>query len=262
MLQDKANLQAFHWASFGSTQGISVPLPSVAADSLEVTTFANRTRCHVVILDINLAAMRSVALQISHKSTEFTFRADERGSRLHSQERKTIHNAIIDCHRDVWTRFPVVPAVRRHTYKSSQRERRSLTFISRSPPERFSAYYTDMIVTFERTTRKPVEDELASVIVSGLTYSAFMKQGTQAISRMRAGEWLVDILCLIPIHIAVARDNRFVPLKDGMSSTEFERALLGATVEQVVDKLSFGWYESIFQSYMATKVGFVQLLPR
>lgn len=81
-----------------------------------------------------------------------------------------------------------------------------------------------------------------------------MKQGARVVSQLKAGEWLVDILCLIPIHVAVARDNRFVPLKDGMWSPDFERALLGATVEQVVDKLSFGWYESIFQSYMATKV--------
>ena len=73
-------------------------------------------------------------------------------------------------------------------------------------------------------------------------------------SEFRAGEWLVDLLCLIPIHIAVAQNDRFVPLKDGVHSSEFERTLLGATVEQVTDRLSFGWYESIFASYMASKV--------
>jgi hypothetical protein len=33
-----------------------------------------------------------------------------------------------------------------------------------------------------------------------------------------------------------------------------EKSLLGASVSQIVDVLSFGWYESIFQSYQATKV--------
>jgi hypothetical protein len=74
------------------------------------------------------------------------------------------------------------------------------------------------------------------------------------VSRYRVGEWLVDLLCLIPIHIAVCRENRFVPLADGVLSSDLERSFLGAEVTKIVDKLSFSWYESIFQSYLATKV--------
>lgn len=74
------------------------------------------------------------------------------------------------------------------------------------------------------------------------------------VSKYRVGEWLVDLLCLIPIHIAVCRENRFVPLGNGVISAELERTLLGADVNQIVDHLSFGWYESVFQSYMASKV--------
>jgi hypothetical protein len=69
----------------------------------------------------------------------------------------------------------------------------------------------------------------------------------------------VDILCLIPIHIAIARDNRFIPLKDGVFSVDMERSLLGARVEEIIDSISFGWYESIFRSYMTTKVSMVPL---
>jgi hypothetical protein len=72
-------------------------------------------------------------------------------------------------------------------------------------------------------------------------------------SRFRTGEWLVELLCLIPIHIAVTRENRFVPLKDGISSAALEKSLLGAEVTQIVDHLSFGWYESLFQSYMSNR---------
>jgi hypothetical protein len=74
------------------------------------------------------------------------------------------------------------------------------------------------------------------------------------VSRYLVGEWLVELLCIIPIQIAVCRENRFVPLADGVLSSDLERSLLGAEVSKIVDKLSFGWYESIFQSYLATKV--------
>lgn len=43
---------------------------------------------------------------------------------------------------------------------------------------------------------------------------------------------------------------------DGVSSTDFESELLGAEVGQIVDKLSFGWYESILRSYMADKASY------
>ena len=46
----------------------------------------------------------------------------------------------------------------------------------------------------------------------------------------------------------------FLPFKDGVSSAAYEHSLLGAEVTQIVDALSLGWYESIFQSYMAQKV--------
>ena len=74
------------------------------------------------------------------------------------------------------------------------------------------------------------------------------------VSRYLVGEWLVELLCLIPIQIAVCRGNMFVPLADGVLSSDLERSLLGAELGKIVDKLSFGWYESIFQSYLATKV--------
>ena len=74
------------------------------------------------------------------------------------------------------------------------------------------------------------------------------------ISSFKSGEWMVDIFCLIPIQIALARDNRFIPIKDGVWSPEFDKSLLGAAVGTVSDSLSFGWYESIFRSYMSTKV--------
>jgi hypothetical protein len=115
-----------------------------------------------------------------------------------------------------------------------------------------------MILSFERTSRKPTGDELKSIKVSARPFASFTQEFVSGpdwpVSRFRAGEWLADLLCLIPIHIAVTHENRFVPLKDGVVSPELEKSMLGAEVDRIVDSLTLGWYESIFQSYWASKV--------
>ncbi|KAF9231334.1 hypothetical protein BU15DRAFT_90941 [Melanogaster broomeanus] len=114
-----------------------------------------------------------------------------------------------------------------------------------------------MIYSFERSTKKPTGDILKSIKVSAASFSVFCEElcGDRPwnVSQYRAGEWLVDFLCLIPIHIAITKENRFVPLTDGVYSPDLEKSLLGADVNRIVDSLSFGWYESLFQSYMASK---------
>ncbi len=115
-----------------------------------------------------------------------------------------------------------------------------------------------MIHSFRKTSRKPTDDVLKGIAVSAWTFTSFARtylSGSEwTVSRFRAGEWLANLLCLIPIHIAVAQENRFVPLKDGVMSAQLETTLLGAEVNRIVDSLSIGWYESIFQSYWASKV--------
>jgi hypothetical protein len=144
----------------------------------------------------------------------------------------------------------------------SERDQKSLTFITENHTRPFDSYFSDLVHAFERTVKKPTGEELRRIKVSATQFGTFrdnvVLRSEWTVSRYRAGEWLVDLLCLIPIHIAVCRENRFVPLADGVLSSDLERTLLGAEVNQIVDKLSFGWYESIFQSYLATKV---RLLP-
>ncbi|KAH9029444.1 hypothetical protein EDB85DRAFT_1532154 [Lactarius pseudohatsudake] len=114
-----------------------------------------------------------------------------------------------------------------------------------------------MIRSFTKISRKPTGNVLKGTTVSVQTFPSFAKQflsGTKfPVSSFRAGEWLAALLCLIPIQIAITHENRFVPLKDGVLSTELEKSLLGAEVNRIVDSLSVGWYESIFQSYWASK---------
>ena len=254
-----ATFVAYHWSTFGSTDGVSLGSLDVPSPSTSIITSFNRRSIHLMGLDLKNGLCISITLDITRKITEFMFK--EKGVRPDCRRTSgdTLHNCLIDCHADVWRRFPVVPAVRRETISSkSQREMKTLLFVTHLDHGRFKSHFNDMIEVFERTTRKPTGDELSSILIAATTFDEFVTTvvscTNQGMSRFRAGEWLVEFLCLIPIHIAITKENRFIPLKDGVSSAELERSLLGAEVGRIVDSLSFGWYESIFQSYMASKV--------
>ena len=215
----------------------------------------------LLALDIDAHCVNSVAIDITRKTTEVVFQ--EKGNRNAPKNGKhhTQHNTLIDCHKEVWTRFPVLPAVKRCTITSlSERRKKSLTFITENPTLPFASYFSKLIQGFVGATRKPTGDELCGIKVSATDFESLLDKTAVNlhwdVSQFRVGEWLVDLLCLIPIHIAVCRENRFVPLANGVISAELERTLLGADVNQIVEHLSFGWYESIFQSYMASKVQF------
>ncbi|KAH9171591.1 hypothetical protein EDB89DRAFT_1852099 [Lactarius sanguifluus] len=252
-------MTAYHWTTFASTDGIPVTLPDfpVNLDEALLTSIVNRNNIHLIGLDVTSQTCRSVVLDITCKATEFTFQ-EERSKASTSRGKETVNNSLIDCHSDVWTRFPVVAAIKRHTItSSSQRQRRTLTFITDDDQYPFAFYFSEMVRSFTKTSRKPTGDVLKHITVSARTFASFagdfLSSPKWPISHFRAGEWLVDLLCLIPIHIAITHENRFVPLKDGVLSAQLEISLLGAEVDRIVDSLSIGWYESIFQSYWASK---------
>jgi len=168
------------------------------------------------------------------------------------------HNCLVECHNEVWTRFPVVPAIKRQTITSPGRLGKRLVFVTVKEHQKFISCFSTLVHSFELSARKPTGGELRSTMVTAVDFQAFISEvdayAEWNTSLFRLGEWLVDLLCLIPLHVAVTRGNRFIPLKDGITSADWEKSLLGAEVSNIVDNLSFGWYESIFQSYMAAKV--------
>ncbi|OJA15113.1 hypothetical protein AZE42_09078 [Rhizopogon vesiculosus] len=253
-------LTAYHWRTFGSTDGIPLDILDLPVDQpLLLTSLTSRNIVHLVALDVDAQSCQSFALNITRKVTEFAFKKKgARGGAAKSVD-VTAHNCLIDCHAEVWTSFPVLPAVQRETITSStSRCPRTLVFITDRDHQIFAPYFHDLITHFERMSKKPTGNLLKSIVVSATTYATFTSArlgGSEwSVSKFRAGEWLAEFLCLIPIQIAVTKENRFIPLKDGVYSTEVEKSLLGADVNHIIDSLSFGWYESLFQSYMAKKV--------
>ena len=253
-------ITAYHWSTFGSTPGISVTLPDfpVDLDAALLTSIVDRNNVHLVGLDIASRTCRSVVLDITQKAIEFSFQ--ERGSKVLSHGAKQkVHNCLIDCHSDVWTHFPVVPAVKRHTTtSSSQRQQKALIFVTDDYQRPFSSHFSHTISAFEKSSFKPTDDELKSIVVSARNFPSFAQEFLCSpdwkVSGFRAGEWLADLLCLIPIRIAITYENSFVPLKNGAVSAALDRSLLEAEVERIADSLSLGWYESIFQSCWASNV--------
>ncbi|KAF7356372.1 VWFA domain-containing protein [Mycena venus] len=256
---DQLSSRAYHWATFGSSAGIDLGALDLPTAMTVLTSFVNRRNVHLISIDIDAHACRSVVLDITKKTTEFMFKETGVKSLSKPKTVATSHNSLIDCFADVWTRFPVVAAVQRRTIVSSMdRSALKVVFVTDRDHDRFGPHFSELIYAFEQRTKKPTGDVLKNIQVLAFPSSASLFSEASLddqwnLSKFRAGEWLVDLLCLIPIQIAVTRENRFLPLKDGVTSATLERSLLGAEVHQIVDTLSFGWYESVFQSYMTFK---------
>ena len=130
-----------------------------------------------------------------------------------------------------------MPAVRRDAIKCAGSRRTKFLVFAAASASRFpfASYFKDGVEKFERTIKKPTNlflknistqsDELLTILPT-LNHRDFWK----LVSTFKAGEWMVDLFCLIPIHIAMATDSRFIPLNDGIWLPEAEKALLGATI--------------------------------
>ncbi|KAF9531678.1 hypothetical protein CPB83DRAFT_848544 [Crepidotus variabilis] len=256
---DHRMVRAYHWTTFGSSNGIQLAEVNLSDQiSLCLTSFGSRNSTHLLLFDPQAWQLASMALEITKKATEFMFQKKS-GVRLNNTPHKsTYSNCLLDCHVDVWTRFPVLPAIQRHTkIHTAGAPPKRIICVTYHDTNTVALYFSHIRRNFEQKIRKPTGQELNSIEVESSEFATFAvdfpTQVEKLTSRFYLGEWIVDLLCLIPIHLAITRENRFIPLKDGVISTEYERSLLGADVSTVVDSISFGWYESILQSYMASK---------
>ncbi|KAG8991998.1 hypothetical protein FRB94_012099 [Tulasnella sp. JGI-2019a] len=266
-------VRVFHRASFGTGKnpdGIVRDLPTdfTLGTQFSVTSLGQQNVTLLAVLP-NIPGIGSVAVEISRQETEYKFREKEERDTLLNMV-NTKHNSLLNCFSEVWGRYPVVPAIKRsvlypidlfrlisfalssETISADGRLDASVTFVTDHPTQNFTRYFKGMIQDFEKLSRKPTDRRLDSIQLESLRFRDIDWNGGPG-SVFRAGEWLVELLCLIPIHIAVARDNRFMPLKDGVFDLRLEQQLLGAEVSRIIDTLSLGWYESIFGSYLAAK---------
>ncbi|KIO19089.1 hypothetical protein M407DRAFT_31267 [Tulasnella calospora MUT 4182] len=255
--QDEQNWQArvFHQATFGENpDGIIVDLPSDFHDATRfaISSLGRRSYVYLVAHSPSAKSLLSVALRISRIEAEYLFR-EKTGRHARLQCVATAHNSLVDCFSEVWDRFPVIPAIPREFTASRPPMRLTIIeYAARSMLQRSPRYFSDMIRDFIRRSPKPVGRSLESIEVD--VKSASEDQALDSsVESCLAGEWFVEVICLIPIHIAIARGNRFVPLKDGRWREDHNRALLGLEVPEIIDAITLGTYEAILGSYMSTK---------
>ncbi|KAG8955288.1 hypothetical protein FRC03_011217 [Tulasnella sp. 419] len=253
-------LRVYHWTTFGqSPQGCALPLPDGihlrSATSFCLSYIEQRSNAvlHAVLPDQNM--IQSLNIQINSKSNAVGFESMDEGDI--KAPKSTAHNSFIDCYCDVWTSFPVASAIKRCLHRDTLSSPiniapPSITFVCSKKARLFSAYFEHMIKDFERVKKKPVERVLHAIVVHARRTGRLDWRSFEA-TEFKAGAWFVELLCLVPIQIAVVRHDTFIPLKDGFLDSRQEHSILGPTVDQITDSISLGWYEPIFQFYMATK---------
>ncbi|CAG8505521.1 11511_t:CDS:10 [Funneliformis caledonium] len=119
--------------------------------------------------------------------------------------------------------------------------------------EKFEEYISVIFENLKNSTKKP-STLLNRFSTSVITFTEldiknviFQKYS----SEYKLGDWIIQLCCLIPIQIAVASNNFFQPLRDGLSSNvEFD----GHHVNNNAENISFGWYEGIFKHFSDKKV--------
>ena len=202
---------------------------------MAVSSVGHKNITHLLFLDVDHKACHSFLVQITCKSSDFTVHSDLNGFGIGGNPESSINNSLIDCHAEVWTRFPVYGgAVKREISKTAIIRARSILFVSSALSSKIPQYFTTLIRDFETKTRKPTRGLLKQIkVAASQEWPSGFLRGDIETSELPLGEWLVGMFCLIPIHLAVTNSNRFNPLKDGMSSPEFERSLLGANVIQI-----------------------------
>ena len=108
-------LRSFYISTFGSSvEGSLLGETTVfhGCTSFLLTCFENRGTPHLLALSPSKHSIESRLLRISKQTSEFQFQSKNRHQGKIEQAIGE-QNALIDCFSEVWTRYPVIPAISR-----------------------------------------------------------------------------------------------------------------------------------------------------
>ncbi|KIO18759.1 hypothetical protein M407DRAFT_31571 [Tulasnella calospora MUT 4182] len=250
-------LRVYHQATFTENQdGIVLLLPPEFNDAIDqsftVSSLGQRKHIFLIAHTPSKSRIISIALRISRSESHWSFRRKQLRS-FEAQGVTTKHNSIVDCFAEVWERFPVVPAISRDF--TASRPPPSLTFVTYSEHndlDRIPHYFISMVQDFTRQSHKPTGRHLRHIDVRTVC-SRDIRWYHSDLKPCKAGEWFVELISLIPVRIAFARDNRFLLYKDGIPREAIQQEILGREVADMIDIINLGPYEAILGSYMATR---------
>jgi hypothetical protein len=207
--------------------------------SPSVSALSRRDNVHLLYLDPQNNTCASVAIRITSKHDEFTLRSNHpSGSQRANTQAQGMLNPLIDVHNDIWDKFPVEPAIQRSVSRGSIRSIRSLTFVSSLQADPFKNRIARLIRTFKQASGKPTGNYFSdgNYIVNVIPFFDSLNHGV-SVSMFPIGDWLLGLICLVPLQLAIANSGYFVPLCNGVVSEQFERSLFNQSVPHIADSL-------------------------
>jgi len=169
-------------------------------------------------------------------------------------EPKTKINDLIDVYRLMFEKYPVENCV-----DSEQNRPLNLKIVLNIDDddieeysEKFEDYITDKFENLRRSTKKPATI-LKKFSTSVITFQELDIKFQEKYPEYELGEWIIKLCCLVPIQIAVVRNNLFQPLMNDYGKVEFDKGY-GLHVDSIAKNISFEWYEGIFKHFDNKKV--------
>ncbi|PKC68807.1 hypothetical protein RhiirA1_456805 [Rhizophagus irregularis] len=177
-------------------------------------------------------------------------------------EPKTKLNGLIDAYKLMFDKYPVENCI-----DPGQNRPLSLKIVLDDDDDiekygdKFEDYIIEIFENLKRSTKKPASI-LKKFSTSVITFQELdienAKFQEKFSTEYELGEWVIQLCCLIPIQIAVAKNNLFQPLRDGLSSNEIDQVEFddgyGHHVDSITKNISFGWYEGIFKHFGDKKI--------
>ncbi|PKC68809.1 hypothetical protein RhiirA1_440393 [Rhizophagus irregularis] len=245
--------------NFGGSVSKVIDLPSnfKSLESLQISCINDR-QTHLISLDLQNGCLNSLLVKLTLEKAQFRFQKCMQKKSPTLQ--RTNLNDLINAYKLMFEKYPIDNCI-----DPKQSRPLSLKIVLdidddvEDYDEKFEEYITKMFENLKDSTKKPASI-LKKFSTSVITFQEldvedanFQKKFS---SEYQLGEWIIQLCCLIPIQIAVTRNNLFQPLKDGLSSNENYLIELedGRHVNIISKNISFGWYEGIFKHFGNKKV--------
>mmetsp|Transcript_22245 Transcript_22245/g.37245 ORF Transcript_22245/g.37245 Transcript_22245/m.37245 type:complete len:1360 (-) Transcript_22245:841-4920(-) len=201
---------------------------------------------HLLASDFKNREIISHVVQITTQQNVCQVVTDHKEETVTHPDDKPPSNAYLDYFYHVFDKFCVKSQL--------QTERRpfSLNILVDLPPKVFQSkqyrslctqYIRDMFVRLQEETRKNMDDLKTTTNV--IPFCDFSRKLLQWQSARLLGDWVRDVICLVPLQVARAEGNNFRPLCDGlqMSQDTQRQDVLG-----IAANIRFGLYESVLES--------------
>ncbi|CAB4480240.1 unnamed protein product [Rhizophagus irregularis] len=250
----------YFFETFGGpvSKVVDLPLNFKSLEFLQISCFNNQ-QTHLITFDLRNGCLKSLLVKIILEKAQLRFQKCMRKKSLAFQ--RTNPNDLINAYKLMFEKYPIDNCI-------DPKQNRPLSLkivldidddVVEDYGKKFEEYITKMFENLKRSTNKPalMLKEFSSSVITfqdlDVDNANFRKKFS---SEYQLGEWIIQLCCLIPIQIAVTRNNLFQPLKDGLSSNENYPIEVedGHHVDIISKNISFGWYEGIFRHFGNKKV--------